>query len=227
MPSYQKAIIMNPDERARAELARLISERREDFAGLSRMLGRNAAYVQQYVKRGTPRRLAENDRRALAKYFGVEEHILGGAEKARDSSLAKLVPVPLLHVRASAGHGSFAEHESAVAHMAFDPAWLRRITAAPAAELSIIRVQGDSMVPTLSDGDDILVDRSSAGRKPIDGIFVLRLEETLMVKRFAIHPSDNTLTISSDNSAYPSWTNCKRTNVNVIGRVIWAGRRLA
>jgi phage repressor protein C with HTH and peptisase S24 domain len=218
---------MTPDERARAELAKLISDRREDFAGLSRLLGRNAAYVQQYVKRGTPKRLAEKDRRVLAKYFGVEEHLLGAAEKAEDSLLAKLVPVPRLQVSASAGHGSFADHEGAIAHMAFDPAWLRRITTAPAAELSIIRVQGDSMVPTLGDGDDILVDRSIAGRKLTDGIFVLRLDETLMVKRFAIHPSDNTLTISSDNSAYPSWTDCKRTGVNVIGRVIWAGRRLA
>lgn len=218
---------MNPDERARAELAKLITERREDFAGLSRLLGRNAAYVQQYVKRGTPKRLAENDRRTLAKYFGVDEQLLGAAEKARDSLLARLVPVPRLEVSASAGHGSFAEQEGAIAHMAFDPAWLRKITAAPAAELSIIRVQGDSMVPTLNDGDDILVDRSTGGRRLTDGIFVLRLEDTLMVKRFALHPSDDTLTISSDNPAYPSWTNCKRNSVNVIGRVIWAGRRLA
>jgi phage repressor protein C with HTH and peptisase S24 domain len=218
---------MNPDERARAELAKLITERREDFAGLSRLLGRNAAYVQQYVKRGTPKRLAESDRRTLAKYFGVDEQLLGAAEKARDSLLARLVAVPRLEVSASAGHGSFAEQEGAIAHMAFDPAWLRKITAAPAAELSIIRVQGDSMVPTLNDGDDILVDRSIGGRRLTDGIFVLRLEDTLMVKRFALHPSDDTLTISSDNPAYPSWANCKRTSVNVIGRVIWAGRRLA
>lgn len=218
---------MNPDERARAELAKLITERREDFAGLSRLLGRNAAYVQQYVKRGTPKRLAESDRRTLAKYFGVDEQLLGAAEKARDSLLARLVALPRLEVSASAGHGSFAEQEGAIAHMAFDPAWLRKITAAPAAELSIIRVQGDSMVPTLNDGDDILVDRSIGGRRLTDGIFVLRLEDTLMVKRFALHPSDDTLTISSDNPAYPSWANCKRTSVNVIGRVIWAGRRLA
>jgi len=218
---------MSPEERARAALAKLISERREDFTGLSRLLGRNAAYIQQYVKRGTPKRLAENDRRTLARYFGVDEQLLGAADNEGDSLLAKLIPVPRLQVSASAGHGSFAEQEGPVAHMAFDPAWLQKITAASAAELSIIRVQGDSMVPTLSDGDDILVDRSVGGRRLTDGIFVLRLEDTLMVKRFAIHPSDDTLTISSDNSAYPSWPNCKRTSVNVIGRVVWTGRRLA
>lgn len=218
---------MSPDEQARAALAKLISERREDFAGLSRLLGRNAAYVQQYVKRGSPRRLAEGDRRTLARYFGVDEQLLGGPDKPPKHPLAAFVAIPQLQVSASAGHGSFTDQERAIAHMAFDPAWLRKITTAPTEDLSIIRVQGDSMLPTLNDGDDILVDRSVSGRQFSDGIFVLRLEDTLMVKRFAVHPSEETLTISSDNPAYPSWTNCKRASVNVIGRVIWAGRRLA
>ena len=56
---------------ARAALQRLIEERGEDYAGLSRLLGRNAAYIQQYIKRGNPRKLAEDDRRLLARYFAV------------------------------------------------------------------------------------------------------------------------------------------------------------
>ena len=62
----------------RAVLERLIRERREDYAGLSRLLGRNAAYMQQFIRRGTPKRLAEDDRRTLARYFGIEETLLGG-----------------------------------------------------------------------------------------------------------------------------------------------------
>lgn len=45
-------------EDPRALLERLIGERGEDYAGLSRLIGRNPAYVQQYIKRGTPKRLA-------------------------------------------------------------------------------------------------------------------------------------------------------------------------
>lgn len=48
-------------EDGRAALERLIEERGEDYAGLSRLIGRNPAYVQQFIKRGTPRRLAEED----------------------------------------------------------------------------------------------------------------------------------------------------------------------
>ena len=49
---------------ARAVLEHLCIERGEDFAGLSRMLGRNPAYIQQFVRRGVPKRLKEAERRA-------------------------------------------------------------------------------------------------------------------------------------------------------------------
>jgi hypothetical protein len=53
----------------RSVLERLCVERGEDFAGLSRMLGRNAAYIQQFVRRGVPKRLRDIERRKLARYF--------------------------------------------------------------------------------------------------------------------------------------------------------------
>src|SRR6185436_4707033 len=99
----------------RAALERLIEERGEDYAGLSRLLGRNPAYVQQFIKRGTPRRLAEDDRRLLARYFGVGEALLGGlgAEPAPTSTV---VPVPRLDVGASAGAGAYDGDERGEAH---------------------------------------------------------------------------------------------------------------
>ena len=57
----------------------LIRQRGEDYSSLSRLLGRNAAYIQQFIKRGTPKKLSEDDRRTLARYFGVDERELGGA----------------------------------------------------------------------------------------------------------------------------------------------------
>lgn len=62
----------------RTRLDRLIRESGEDYSSISRMLGRNAAYIQQFIKRGTPRRLSEDDRRTLAGYFQVSEEQLGG-----------------------------------------------------------------------------------------------------------------------------------------------------
>ncbi|WP_028968607.1 S24 family peptidase [Sphingomonas sp. URHD0057] len=211
---------------ARAELARLIAERREDYAGLSRMLGRNAAYIQQFIKRGTPRRLSEDDRAKLARYFDVDESLFGGPARLLEAS-TDLIAIPRYDIRASAGPGAFADGEVPIAHLGFDERFLKQLCSARPADLSIIRVRGDSMFPTLADGDDIMVDRSAVtGSALHDGIYVLRRDETLTVKRIAVHPGSRKLTISSDNSAYPSWPDCDPNDVEVIGRVVWAGRKI-
>ena len=207
----------------RAALARLIAERGEDYAGLSRLLGRNPAYIQQFIKRGSPRRLAESDRRILARYFGVDEALLGAPEAEPGQGLR---PVPRLEVEAAAGAGAFDGEEKGGGHIAFDPAWLRRVARGAPDLLSIIRVAGDSMAPTLADGDDILVDRGDAAPRLRDGIYVLRIEGALVVKRLAVNPAARTLSIRSDNPAWPSWPDCDPAAVDVVGRVVWTGRRL-
>lgn len=207
---------------ARLELQRLIEERGEDYAGLSRLIGRNAAYVQQFIKRGIPRNLAENDRRTLARYFEVPDALLGGPDAAPE---AASVPIPRLEVRASAGPGALAGEERLNAHLAFDAHWLRRIAADPKL-LSVIQVEGDSMLPTLAHGDEILVDRGDAAARLRDGIYVLRLDEALLVKRLAVNPVARLVTVKSDNPAYPSWPDCPTGDMDVVGRVVWVGRRM-
>ncbi len=209
---------------ARAALQRLIEERREDYAGLSRLIGRNAAYIQQFVKRGTPKRLAEEDRRLLARYFGVPETMLGAPAAPPPANDAPVV-VPQYDLGASAGPGALAEDERPRSHLAFDSKWLRRLAADPK-QLSMIRVEGDSMLPTLSDGDEILVDRGDSARRLRDGIYVLRMEGALMVKRLALNPAARRLAVRSDNPAYPSWDDCDPADVDLVGRVVWVGRRL-
>jgi hypothetical protein len=56
---------------ARCRLFELITERGVRLAPLSRAIGRNAAYVQQYLYRGSPAYLHEDDRLKLANYFKV------------------------------------------------------------------------------------------------------------------------------------------------------------
>jgi hypothetical protein len=208
---------------ARAALERLIEEQGADYAGLSRLLGRNAAYVQQYLKRGSPRRLGEDDRRLLARYFGVSEEVLGGRPDAGAGN--GLFRVPRLEVGASAGPGALAGDERKRGHIAFDPAWLRRVAADPK-QLSLILVEGDSMAPTLADGDEILVDRGDAAERLRDGIYVLRIDDALMVKRVARNPAGFGISIRSDNDAYPSWPDVDPASAAIVGRVVWVGRRL-
>ena len=106
------------DTDPRVVLQRLIEERKEDYAGLSRLIGRNAAYIQQFIKRGTPKRLDEKDRKRLAAYFGVSEALLGGFGSAIAD---EMISIQRLDVGASAGFGSIAEGEDPIGHIAFDP----------------------------------------------------------------------------------------------------------
>jgi phage repressor protein C with HTH and peptisase S24 domain len=206
----------------RAVLEGLIRERREDYAGLSRLIGRNAAYVQQYVKRGTPRRLAEADRRVLARYFDIDESLLGGPAPTAASDT---IPVPRLDVEASAGPGTLNPAERARDHVAFDPRWLRRIGGS--GKLSLIEVSGDSMAPLLGHGDEILVDHADGAGRLRDGIYVLRRDDALLVKRLSRHPGSARISISSDNPAHPSWPDCDPASIDIVGRVLWAGKRIA
>ncbi len=206
-------------------IEKLCAERGEDFAGLSRMLGRNPAYIQQFVRRGVPKRLKEADRRKLARYFSVPESMLGGPGTG-DEADGGLLTVKRTLVQASAGPGTVPADEPARPYFAFDQRWLRALTGSAPGRLSIIRVEGDSMAPTLSSGDDILVDLGDCMERLRDGIYVLRADDVLVVKRLALHPAGRRLTIQSDNSAYPNWPDCDIDDVQCIGRVIWAGRKI-
>lgn len=210
----------------RATLESLCRTRGEDFAGLSKLLGRNPAYVQQFVRRGVPRKLDEGDRATLARYFGIDESLLGGPPRPA-AAPDPLCTVPRLAVRASAGPGALADAESPAGGVAFERRYLRSLGSGDPAALSLIRVTGDSMAPTLADGDEIMVDRNDAAARLRDGIYVLRHDDALLVKRLGIDPVGGRIAVRSDNPAYVDWPDCDPADITPVGRVVWVGRRLA
>lgn len=218
-------------EGVRAVLDQLIRDRGDDYASLSRLLGRNAAYVQQFIHRGVPKKLDEDDRRTLAEYFGVAETLLGGPNLALVRGAASTKPrtdvimVPRLAVGASAGPGALDADDAPLGQIGFETRWLRQLSANPKA-LSVIQVSGDSMSPTLIDGDDILVDRADGAESIRDGIYVLRADDSLIVKRLTINPVQVSFSVRSDNPAYPDWNDVNPDNIDIVGRVIWTGRRI-
>jgi phage repressor protein C with HTH and peptisase S24 domain len=87
----------------------------------------------------------------------------------------------------------------------------------------MIRVEGDSMAPTLEDGDEILVDRDARRVEARGGIFVLRMDGVLMVKR--LRTAVGGVEVGSDNPAYPPRVVPAR-EIEVIGRVAWLSRAI-
>jgi phage repressor protein C with HTH and peptisase S24 domain len=136
------------------------------------------------------------------------------------------VKVPRYKVDASAGHGSVISSEQIVDHLAFRADWVRHALGVQVSALALINVTGDSMEPTLSNGDLILID-TSVGRVDDSGVYVLQFDGKLKVKR--IHSkTDGTVDIISDNPRYPIEliNNDLVQGLNVVGRVVWCGRRM-
>ncbi len=213
----------------RDRLEALIAAKGEDYSSISRLLGRNSAYIQQFIKRGVPKRLSEDDRKLIARYFGVPETDLGGpaADGPADAPLSGFTLVPRFDVGASAGSGALPDEERLTGSLAFRSDWLRRVASNGSPALSVIKVTGDSMLPTLSDGDEILVDSADGADRLRDGIYVIRADGAVMVKRLAVSPAGHSFTVTSDNPAYPPWTGLDLRAVTIIGRVVWMGRRIS
>lgn len=213
-------------DEVRERLDQLILERKGcNYSNISRLLGRNSTYIQQFLRKGSPRQLDEGDRSILARFFGVAEEQLGGPSRS-GGPVVELQYVPVRNVEVSAGYGSLGEAEAAVSQFGFDPRWLRDLTASRANSLSIIPVRGDSMEPTLSDGDEVMVDPGDAGQQLRDGIYVLRMDGALCVKRIALEPQGRRISVVSDNPAYPRWSGLARGSVDIVGRVLWLSRKL-
>src|SRR5438270_711308 len=108
----------------RARVLKLIEERRTDLKHVSLAIHRNAAYLHQFVFRGTPKVLPEDVRRALAEQLDIDEDTLRHrkvpprkprlkpnvsgkhAMQAPPQLPDGFVGIPEIDVRASAGPGA-------------------------------------------------------------------------------------------------------------------------
>ncbi|MFB0613299.1 LexA family transcriptional regulator [Aurantiacibacter poecillastricola] len=209
---------------SRDRLAELAKARGISLAALSRMLSRNPTYLQQYITKGSPKKLEEEDRRVLAQFLGVDEEELGGPKEKSYKTLHRSkewVDVPRLAVDASAGPGAANGEEQVFDAFRFSRRWLAE-QGLDGAELSAIRVVGDSMEPLLREGDEVLVDcREQPFR---DGVHVVRLDEVLLVKRVA-SKGGGRFALLSQNQAYPP-IDVDGGDFDIIGRVVWKSGRV-
>lgn len=225
----------------RTLLRKLIDERfGGSVAEFARAIGKSSSQVHQWLH--GHRRLGDAGARHIEKtlpglwqgYFDGDpppsglkyEQKEGVAPKAE--GLPALRPqrdqvlVPIYDVSAAAGAGAFVEGEQVADHLLVRADWLRELVGyLPSSDkVAIIQVQGDSMEPTLSPGDLILVERRTYTREELtDGIYVVRLEGALLVKRLQFVPGG--IALISDNERYERQV---VSDVDVVARVIYAWR---
>ncbi len=133
--------------------------------------------------------------------------------------------VPVYAVQASAGPGALVSEEYQEYSLAFPPSYLKTLTSSSPKNLSIISVKGESMEPTLLDNDIVLLDMSKTNLS-YDGLFVIRFDDALHVKRVGRSPKKGHITIISDNKElYPPMT-AAVADIEPVGKVLWYGRKV-
>ncbi len=158
----------------------------------------------------------------LEFYIGPPRNIIEFSEtRGYDPAIddADYVMVPRLPVKLAAGHGAVApDGEKPVELLAFRREWMERNGLLPG-KVSAVVVTGDSMTPTLADGDTILVDHQRDEARQ-GHIFAVRRGPDLLVKRMQEEPHGGWM-LTSDNEAYaPISTGA---NFAVLGEIVWRG----
>ncbi len=240
----------------RLRLLKLIQLKKTDLKNASLAIGRNPAYLQQFLYRGTPKVLPEDVRESLGAVLGVSPDDLrhpvtrvlkkplaspdkrgppGSTKPARAERLWEkrievpegFTSVPEIDVRASAGPGALHDGPEAIAGAwLFPDAMLRHELRVRPGDLRVITIHGDSMEPLLASGDRILVDLSQRVAAP-PGIFVIWDGIGVVAKRVEHVPNADPPTLRL-SSVNPAYQSYQRSaeEVNVIGRVIWVARRM-
>lgn len=242
---------MNLDP-VRLKLLKLVRWQETDLKNVSLAIGRNAAYLHQFVHRGTPKVLPEDLRKAIAGHLGCDEaelrHRKVPPRKPRRRAIADSLPttnpspaasssdggalegfarVGEIDVRASAGPGAIHEGIEEVKQVWYFPeSMIRHEFRARSEDLRMITIDGDSMEPLLGSGDRILIDTSQQVPVP-PGIFVIWDGMGLVAKRIEHEPNSDPprVTIKSVNPDYQAYERLAE-EVHIIGRVVWSARRL-
>jgi len=150
------------------------------------------------------------------------------AKASRAPGLLATVQVPAYDLTAAAGSGRAVLDDAPQNYVAFPSEWAREFTGPASADqsLALLTVAGDSMLPTLAHGDQILVHLNPAPPS-LDGIYVIRFGEDLLVKRVRLNPVAGAVSLISDNATlYPPFEDVQKQDLTMVGKVVWLGRRV-
>lgn len=106
----------------------------------------------------------------------------------------------------------------------FPRAWLSTLTDAAPAHLVFARGRGDSMMPTLLDGDIVLIDKTQSTFREQDVLWAVLMGDAAMIKRLRMRPSGR-IALLSDNPMVPP-DEVAQSEIRIVGRVVFIGRRM-
>jgi len=212
----------------RRRIAARIAELGLHYSDVSTRLGRNHAYMQQYLKRNIPRKFPPDLRVKLAAILNTDTGTLFGENDYSD----KVMNFPLANdtiVVAEYDLGQLRgalrlQHVKPISSDWYIPAsFLRGLGSAPE-NIVIVRIDGDAMTPTIHSGEPVFVDTESKDlTKP--GVYILEDGETVFVRRVERVPgsSPQQVVLIADKPGSASFQ-VEVERLKALGRVVCAIR---
>jgi len=200
---------------------------------VAKLAGVNRSFLHD-VLRGRSKRPNPEKLSRVATALKVDLHwLLTGLGNAQgstpfdDGADEDFIAIPYVEARPSMGGGAVVEEPVETGRdFHFRRAWIRDKLRASPTDLRVLHVEGDSMLPTLEDGDTILLDLSMRRPTP-PGIFVLHDGMGLVAKRLEHIPNSDPpkVRILSDNPLYDPYERGAE-EITIIGRIRWFAREV-
>lgn len=190
--------------------------REPDFATLKRIcqvLGTTPDHVLGVSAKATNAGLAEERSEYLPLFPGTLAPGIVEIGKTEFASIGRY------DARLSAGPGSIIDpHAEPLGYQLVEMSWLQTLTNAKPERLALLRVDGDSMLPTLEDGDWVLIDRTQR-RFTRQGIYALAVGDDAWIKRMMMDLAEKKVRVISDNPKYPPQL-LPEEDLRLIGRYV-------
>ncbi len=207
---------MNIDQ-IRAHIDALIKEKNKNYRSLSLAIGKNEAYLHQFINKGSPLRLPESERRKLAELLDVEEQELTDIILPKSTYNTDPKSSALIELISLAPTKNFEAKTSG--YLSIPLSDFSNFSSAPAQTTKMFRITGDSMFPTLKDGDYVFLD-TSVNSLTSDGLYLIELPNGWHVRRLQ-QISSSECAVILDNAKYQS-TTCSLKKLKIIGKISFA-----
>jgi transcriptional regulator with XRE-family HTH domain len=192
---------------------------------LARRAGMSLGQVQNYINGRDPQVLVAIK---IADALGLSPASLLLGENT-SMPVRGLARIPVMDIKVHAGRGgeNFSEAEL---HKIDLPIEEMRLAVTSAKNLAGCYITGTSMEPTLGDGDLVIVDRGRRDARQEPGIFLMRFDGSLSIKRVT-QLSRHSFQVVSDNpnkAMFPDQVLdvSGQIDFDVVGRAVWVGQRL-
>jgi len=160
----------------------------------------------------------------LELYFGPKRELTSAPSAVVDGE--QFETVARYDATGAAGEGLINLDGEPIDHLAFSKRWLEQ-NGLSAGDSVLINVKGDSMEPSIYDGDLVMIDRRKrhirSGR-----IYVFREGDVLRIKRLELIPGA-AIVVRSDNPKHPPEHRVGQAmnavSEGMVGEVVWSGHK--